>query len=245
VASWRVARGLEKLLAQINELAPNRSKASDGSIGDPAHQNRPSDHNPDAQGIVRARDFTHDPAHGASMFQISDALRLSRDRRIKYAIFNRRIFSATTQPWVWRPYTGSDPHDKHLHVSVVPTSVADDTSPWGIVMPLTNDDIKRVSDATAAKVLGRAWAIPGRTLAGSVEALLFYGQSAATAASVAHLTELVEQVLAEVSADPVLDVNVSAGERAIIARRVIERLTIPVAPAIGDAIDIEGISRPG
>lgn len=132
VATWRVARGLDKLLAQINEMAPNRSKASDGSIGDPAHRDRPSDHNPDAQGVVRARDFTHDPGHGADMGEISEALRLSRDRRITYVIFNRRVFSATNEPWRWRPYTGSNPHDKHMHVSVVPTSVADDTSEWQI-----------------------------------------------------------------------------------------------------------------
>jgi hypothetical protein len=225
-----VAKGLDKLLAQINALAPNRSKASDGSIGDPEHQGRPSDHNPDAQGVVRARDFTHDPAHGADMGKISEALRLSRDRRIKYVIFNRRIFSATTQPWVWRPYTGSNPHDKHMHVSVVPTSVADDTSPWEITMPLTSDDIKRVSDATAAKVLGRAWSVPGRTLAGSVEAIIFYTQNAASAASVAHLTDLVEQVLAEVSADPVINVTVEPQERGVIAQRVVERL-IPAEPA--------------
>jgi len=171
--SWRVARGLEVLLHQLDELAPNRSRASDGSIGDPAHQTRPSDHNPDALGIVRARDFTHDPDH-ADMGEFSEALRRSRDRRIAYAIFNRRIFSATVQPWLWRPYPGDNPHTKHLHVSVVATAVADDTTPWEITMPLSNDDIKRVSDATAAKVLGRAWQLPGRTLAGSIEAIIAY-----------------------------------------------------------------------
>jgi len=47
--SWRVATslgatGTEGLLGEINASAPNRSKASDGSIGDEAHSSRTSDH---------------------------------------------------------------------------------------------------------------------------------------------------------------------------------------------------------
>ncbi|MEO6089551.1 MAG: hypothetical protein ABIQ18_41235, partial [Umezawaea sp.] len=61
---WRVANSLQTLLAQLNAAAPGRSKVSDGSIGDPNHQaeGSGSDHNPDAAGVVCARDFTHDPA---------------------------------------------------------------------------------------------------------------------------------------------------------------------------------------
>ena len=43
--AWRVARSLDVLLGQLNALAPERSKASDGSIGDAAHASRSSDHN--------------------------------------------------------------------------------------------------------------------------------------------------------------------------------------------------------
>ena len=32
--TWRVARSLDVLLAQLNTRAPNRSKAADGSVGD-------------------------------------------------------------------------------------------------------------------------------------------------------------------------------------------------------------------
>lgn len=171
VATWRVAYGLDKLLAQINAMAPNRSKASDGSIGDPEHRERPSDHNPDAQGIVRARDFTHDPAAGADMDKISEALRVSRDRRIKYVIFNRRIFSgvAGPSPFTWRPYTGTNPHDKHMHVSTVAdNAIADDTSEWEIGMAITSADVNMI--------WGNGWEIPGRTPgrtgAGTLEAML-------------------------------------------------------------------------
>lgn len=131
--SWRVARSLDELLVQIDQLAPNRSRTSDGSIGDLRHQRETySDHNPDQYGVVRARDFTHDPARGANMAAIAEALRRSRDRRIKYVIFDRRIFSATTSPWTWRPYTGTSPHEEHMHVSVVAAAVADNDTPWEI-----------------------------------------------------------------------------------------------------------------
>lgn len=131
---WDVAKSLDKLLAQINEMAPGRSKASDGSIGDTAHQAESfSDHNPeDKPGSepdeVDARDFTHDPAHGADMFQISEALRQSRDYRIKYVIFYDRYFSPKTG-WAWVKYTGANKHRKHMHVSVNDKD-DDSTTPW-------------------------------------------------------------------------------------------------------------------
>lgn len=128
--AWRVARSLDKLLEQINTLAPKRSKVSDGSIGDPAHSSRESDHNPDPFGVVRARDFTHDPENGADMNDIAAALVASRDPRIKYIIWRQRIVSSTINPWVWRTYTGTNPHDHHMHISVVPDARADQTAEW-------------------------------------------------------------------------------------------------------------------
>jgi hypothetical protein len=74
--AWRVARSLDQLLAEINASAPNRSRASDGSIGDAAHQTTDSDHNPHCQGwVVTARDFTHDPAGGFDAHAFADWLR--------------------------------------------------------------------------------------------------------------------------------------------------------------------------
>lgn len=145
---WRIARSLETLRAQVNAAHPARSKASDGTIGDAAHAATVSDHNPDRAGVVRALDLTNDPAHGFSAAALAETLRLSRDPRIKYVISNRRIFSATISPWTWRPYSGTDPHTSHVHVSVVPDGRADDTSPWTITqeedMPLTDDDAKKI-----------------------------------------------------------------------------------------------------
>jgi hypothetical protein len=139
--AWRAARSVLVLFDQLNVLYPNRSRASDGTIGDENHT-PPSDHLPDARGVVRAGDYTHDPAHGADMGRISEDLRRSRDRRIKYVIFNRRLFAGIggLSPWVWRRYTGSDPHDRHLHLSVVSSAIADDTRYWQIGEDMTPEE---------------------------------------------------------------------------------------------------------
>ncbi|MET0236473.1 MAG: hypothetical protein ABW224_17630 [Kibdelosporangium sp.] len=155
MADWRVARALDTLLAQLNAKAPKRNKASDGSIGDEDHANRSSDHNPwYGPGIVTARDFTHDPANGMDCQKLAERLVASRDPRIKYVIWNWRIWQGS-----WRAYSGPNGHASHLHLSVMNNSSCDDTRPWnlGITeeddMPLTQDDVNRVADAVWNKQL--------------------------------------------------------------------------------------------
>lgn len=136
----------------MNALWPDRNRRSDGTIGDTAHQGRKSDHNPNSAGVVTAFDITHDPASGASMHTLTEWLRLSQDRRIKYVIWNRRLFSsystASRQPWQWGPYTGStNPHTTHAHVSVsADHRLYDDMSSWQL-----GDDVAdpRFDDETA------------------------------------------------------------------------------------------------
>jgi hypothetical protein len=126
--AWRVARSLDVLLGQLNARAPRRSKGSDGSIGDLSHSSRDSDHNPDPAGIVRARDFTHDPAGGLDCHWLASQLVAARDPRAKYIIWNGRIWQAGR----WTTYTGDNPHTKHLHLSVVAGSAADSTASWDL-----------------------------------------------------------------------------------------------------------------
>jgi len=137
MADWRVAHSLEKLRSQINTARPKRSKSSDGSIGDAAHASRSSDHNPwisdGTMGVVSAIDLTHDPKGGFDSYACAEMLRTKKDKRIKYVISNKRIFSSTTQPWVWRAYTGSNPHSQHVHVSVMSTkSQFDNVAEWDL-----------------------------------------------------------------------------------------------------------------
>lgn len=141
--AWRVAKSLETLRSQVNTAHPDRRKDSDGTIGDEAHATRNSDHNPWVQdgstGVVTALDITHDPAHGVDTYAIAETLRKNRDARLKYIISNRRIFSSQVSPWEWRPYNGTNPHDQHVHISVLSDKKEyDDTSPWkleGITAP--------------------------------------------------------------------------------------------------------------
>lgn len=128
--TWRLAKSLEVLRNQINVESPNRSKISDGTIGDPAHSSRTSDHNPNSRRIVCALDITHDPAHGVDSEKLAQDLIQSRDPRIKYIISNGRITSGKDgpKPWVSRKYTGKNPHNKHVHISV--SGNVDSTAPW-------------------------------------------------------------------------------------------------------------------
>lgn len=124
--SWRLARSLDTLRMQVNQRWPKRSKVSDGTIGDEAHASRSSDHNPwikdGAVGVVSGMDITHDPASGCDSYALAEVLRDGRDPRIKYIISNRRICSSEPTngkpAWAWRSYTGINPHNHHVHISV-------------------------------------------------------------------------------------------------------------------------------
>jgi hypothetical protein len=102
---------------------PNRSKISDGIMGDAAHQKRKSDHN---QG--NAFDVTHDPRVGCDGDVIA-AIAL-RDPRTKMVIWNRRKWDFERGDKGWKPYKGENPHTKHCHVSIWDRS-RNDKRPWG------------------------------------------------------------------------------------------------------------------
>lgn len=152
--TWRVAYSLDQLLKQINTLAPNRSKASDGSIGDAEHkkQGSASDHNPwfvlGGQALVTARDFTHDPANGLDCNKLAAALIAAKDPRIKYLIWQGRLIDSRAvagngyRPWTWQPSSG---HHQHLHLSVMANASADDTRPWSLP-GLTEEDDMQLSE---------------------------------------------------------------------------------------------------
>lgn len=140
--SWRLAKSLEQLRHQVDTLVPGRDKSSDGSIGDAAHASRSSDHNPwvkdGSMGVVTAIDITHDPKGGFNSYAFADMLCSEghRDPRIKYIISNRRFASGDHEDnpaWVWRPYSGTNPHDHHIHISVKPDKGHyDSAAEWAI-----------------------------------------------------------------------------------------------------------------
>lgn len=127
----RAAYSLSSLLKQINTKYPYRDKASDGGIGDPAHAIRVSDHNPDPWGVYHAYDFDHDPdSNGLDCYTLKNALVASWDTRIKYIIFQRRIWYASSRREFY--YDGANAHTSHLHLSVVGGDAGDDPRQWSL-----------------------------------------------------------------------------------------------------------------
>ena len=112
------------VLRQATALRPKRKKASDGLLPSAAHmkQNPTSDHN-----TGYAVDLTHDPKNGIDCVEIFQNLK--EDKRVKYLIFQGKIWSKARAKEGDRKYTGSNQHTKHLHISIN-DGMGNDTSPW-------------------------------------------------------------------------------------------------------------------
>lgn len=132
--AWVLTRGLVRVRAEFNTVFPGRDKASDGSVGDLAHQSGLSGHNPDRTGRaefrdgdsldeVRAIDVDRDLVPGSATDWMERVVQyLVRRARagvyipFEYIIYKRRIWSRS-DGWVTRTYNGSNAHDKHAHFS--------------------------------------------------------------------------------------------------------------------------------
>ncbi len=121
----KLCKAGQQLRLQVDDSYADRDRRSDGWIGDTRHAARASasDHNPDANGIVRALDIDRDLSGKAKpdlMPYLADELRLfakrDKSKRISYIIFAGRIASPRLG-WRWRKYRGINPHNTHLHCS--------------------------------------------------------------------------------------------------------------------------------
>jgi hypothetical protein len=112
------------VLRQATAISPSRKKASDGLLPSAAHkrQSPNSDHN-----TGYAVDLTDDPKNGIDCADIFE--KLKEDERVKYLIFKGKIWSAEKAKQGNRVYSGSNPHNKHLHISIN-DGMGKDTSPW-------------------------------------------------------------------------------------------------------------------
>ena len=112
------------VLRQATAIKPLRKKVSDGLLPSAAHQlqNPDSDHN-----TGFAVDLTHDPINGINCAEIFE--KLKEDKRVKYLIFQGKIWSKEKAKQGNRIYTGSNQHTKHLHISIN-DGMGNDTSPW-------------------------------------------------------------------------------------------------------------------
>ena len=108
----KLCKAGQQLRLQIDDTFYGRDRSSDGWVGDSRHASRPSDHNPDEQGIVRAIDIDRDLSGKAKPDLMPDLANQIRhaaksDPRIAYIIFDGRIASARFG-FRWRKYKGSN-----------------------------------------------------------------------------------------------------------------------------------------
>lgn len=149
-----LAPALVRCRSEINIKWPRRDRSSDGWIGDTSHsrsgmpENGGSDHNPNRRGVVDALDIDVDGLNPAWLVSM-----LVRHPAVNYVIWNRTIWSRR-YGFRARKYTGSNPHTKHLHVSLIQSASAENNNTsWKIA---TGVAIKPVANPTV--VVEDTWA---------------------------------------------------------------------------------------
>jgi hypothetical protein len=177
MSDWIVVPSLKKLLAEFNEVSPNRDKGSDGTIGDTSHQSSgTSDHLPDEDysalrdkdadkiNEVHALDIdSTGPWPDSGWFDRTVKKLIAEEKRrwldpndmcrLHYIIWNRYIYE-TENDFAARPYTGtSDPHTGHAHFSArYETRAENDTRPWGVAgedLPVDQSTFNKLMDGWA------------------------------------------------------------------------------------------------
>jgi hypothetical protein len=179
MAGWILIPCLDRLRDDFNEVAPLRDHASDGTIGDAAHQAEVSDHNDDEVGNVPIHDAdtvhevhaidvdTDLNAPGLDMETVVQFLltrcREGNEKRLRYIIYNRRMWRASNG-WKQETYTGPSAHTEHAHFSASYDSDKEaSTASWhleDIPVALTADDKTWIAgqlDAAAVKAAERVW----------------------------------------------------------------------------------------
>lgn len=179
MSAWIVIPCLKQLDRELWQLAPNRDMGASGTVGDLAHQERTSDHNPDETGAVPVRDADKvNEVHaldadvdlrqpGLTMEMIVQHVlarcRSGAEKRLTYIIYNRRIWSASSG-WAQKAYGGSDPHVNHAHFSAsYNTQLEASTASWhleDIPVALTEADKKWIADLVATQVGKAITSIP-------------------------------------------------------------------------------------
>lgn len=173
MANWELTDGLYNLRAQVNAAFPDRDKASDGTIGDAAHQAGTSSHNPDdspankgrpewdgdsdANSEVRAWDMDTDlRAAPATAQQVVDHIRKlpGVSSVLRYMIYNRKIYRAANG-WAPEAYEGPSAHTEHIHFTGQFTQAADNNTTFDyrleeIPVSLTADDKAWITNTVKA-----------------------------------------------------------------------------------------------
>jgi hypothetical protein len=139
-------RALTGFRTAVNAKFPTRDKASDGWIGDPAHQATDSDHNPDRDGSVDAWDMDTDLRSGDDAVEVENLKHVFQAHpSSRYWIHNRKVASRSGG-WKPEPYYGKNPHDKHVHWNTR-EGYEDSTAPW--ILTKEDSDMPTVDEVWA------------------------------------------------------------------------------------------------
>lgn len=158
MAVWFKVKWIDPFFDAFNRRFQNRTKASDGTIGDEEHKKNKSGHNaddtagskPEREDVdtkpeVRAADVTsdlHDP-NGVKMYDVVQAiLAMPADRdRFIYIICDGWIWQAANG-WKREVYGGSDKHFGHGHYSGHPDA-DENGAPFLSILNLGDDDVDK------------------------------------------------------------------------------------------------------
>lgn len=111
----------------INIKWPHRPRGMDGWIGDEWHQQRNSDHNPNKRDTVDAIDVDSAQTGPTPIHVPTVIASMITHPSTHYVIYNRRIMDADNNFEPHR-YTGSNPHDKHIHDSCRQSGLAENST---------------------------------------------------------------------------------------------------------------------
>jgi hypothetical protein len=175
MASWVLIKSLTSLRAELDKIAPKRSKVSDGSIGDAKHKTESSDHNPDDTAGSRTPGTDRDSIPEVHAIDATEDLRQpgwSMDRVVQIVVLRHRtglddrlqnvihkgIIWSRSWGWTARKYNGTDQHYGHAHFSgrygsgSTNSNPENDTKPWGLLAADGDDDMDATEAREAAKL---------------------------------------------------------------------------------------------
>lgn len=172
MANWVLIKSLTSLRAELDKIAPKRSKISDGSIGDKPHQQESSDHNVDDTKGSRTPYTDTDSIPEVHAIDATEALNQagwSMDRVVQILVLRHRngqddrlqniihkgIIWSRSWGWTARKYNGADQHYGHAHFSgrygsgSTNANPENDTKPWGL-LAADGDDMDKTEGREAA-----------------------------------------------------------------------------------------------
>jgi hypothetical protein len=125
--AW-LSKAAVQMREQIDDSFADRSRKSDGWIGNEKHQNTKSDHNPLTHtGEVCAIDVDAKLCDQPEMsIYLAEQIRVAAktDKRISYIIHAGKIASAKSF-WRFVKYRGINPHHRHIHISFKPNQTGE------------------------------------------------------------------------------------------------------------------------